>query len=109
MTRQGLLETSDGSVLLPVLQFDPCDARGNVVPLARQLIHFDVSGPARLIGVDNGDPESHASYQGNERALFNGLALALVQSTRQPGSLRVTARASGLREASIEIIARPSP
>lgn len=85
------------------------DARGNFVPLAQPLIHFDVSGPARLIGVDNGDPESHASYQGNERALFNGLALALVQSTRQPGSLRITARASGLREASIEIITRPSP
>ena len=55
------------------------DAQGVFVPLADNQVTFTLSGPGRLIGVDNGDPASHASYQGNSRALFNGMALALVQ------------------------------
>ncbi|HMD60883.1 MAG TPA: DUF4982 domain-containing protein, partial [Opitutaceae bacterium] len=84
------------------------DSDGVFVPLADNLITFDVAGPARLIGVDNGDAESHASYQGNTRALYNGMALALVQSTAEPGVVRVTARAEGLRDAELEIASRPA-
>jgi beta-galactosidase len=83
------------------------DANGIFVPLAANEVTFELSGPARLIGVDNGDPASHASYQGNTRALFNGMALALVQSTSESGKVRLIARASGLREATVEITARP--
>ncbi len=79
------------------------DAKGNFVPLAQNQIRFELSGPAKLIGLDNGDPASHASYQGDTRALFNGLALALVQTTGQAGPVRLVARADGLREAAVEI------
>jgi beta-galactosidase len=85
------------------------DADGVFVPLADNPITFDVSGPARLIGVDNGDPESHASYQGNSRALFNGMALALLQSTPETGVIHVTARSEGLHDGQVEISARPAP
>lgn len=83
------------------------DSDGVLVPLADNRITFDLSGPAKLIGVDNGDPVSHASYQGATRALFNGMALALVQSTAETGIVRVTAHAEGLRDAQIEISTRP--
>jgi beta-galactosidase len=79
------------------------DANGVFVPLADNQITFDVSGPAKLIGVDNGDPESHASYQGNTRALFKGMALALLQSTPEPGTIHISARSGGLKEAQVEI------
>jgi beta-galactosidase len=85
------------------------DASGLFVPLADNQVTFELSGPAKLIGVDNGDPASHASYQGDTRALFNGMALALVQSTPEKGVIRLTARADGLREASVEVIARATP
>jgi beta-galactosidase len=83
------------------------DANGVFVPLADNLIVLDVSGPAKLIGVDNGDPESHASYQGNTRALFNGMALALVQSTPDAGAIHVSASSKGLMEARIDISSVP--
>jgi beta-galactosidase len=85
------------------------DANGVFVPLADNEIAFELSGPAKLLGVDNGDPASHASYQGNTRSLFNGLALALVQSTSESGQVRLTARAENLREASVEISAQTAP
>ena len=43
------------------------DAQGRVVPTADDLIHFSVSGPARLIGVGNGDPGSHEEDRPAER------------------------------------------
>jgi beta-galactosidase len=85
------------------------DADGVFVPLAENQVSFDVSGPAKLIGVDNGDPESHASYQGSTRALFNGMALALLQSTPDQGTIRITAHSEGLKDASLEIAAHAAP
>jgi beta-galactosidase len=85
------------------------DANGVFVPLADNSITFDVSGPAKLIGVDNGDPESQASYQGRTRALFKGMALALVQSTPEAGTIHVSAHSDGLKDAQIEISAVSRP
>jgi beta-galactosidase len=85
------------------------DADGVFVPLAENQVSFDVSGPAKLIGVDNGDPESHASYQGSTRALFNGMALALLQSTPDQGNIRITAHSEGLKDSSLEIAAHAAP
>jgi beta-galactosidase len=35
------------------------DAQGRVVPVATDLIHFELSGPAKILGVGNGDPSCH--------------------------------------------------
>jgi beta-galactosidase len=85
------------------------DADGTFVPLADNPVTFELTGPAKLIGVDNGDPESHESYQGDTRALFKGMALALVQSTASPGAVTLTARSPGLREAAVAISTGAAP
>ena len=85
------------------------DADGVFVPLAANKVTFELSGPGNLIAVDNGDPESHESYRGNSRTLFNGMALALVQSTSVAGTVRVIARAEGLRDATAEFSTHPCP
>ena len=79
------------------------DANGVFVPLADNEVTFEVSGPAKLIGVDNGDPESHESYQSTSRTLFKGMALALLQSTSDPGTIHVTAHATGLADSTAEL------
>ncbi|HEY4990082.1 MAG TPA: glycoside hydrolase family 2 TIM barrel-domain containing protein [Opitutaceae bacterium] len=79
------------------------DADGNFVPLADNQVTFEISGPAKIIGVDNGDPVSHASYQGLTRALFNGMALAIAQSGDEPGGIHITARADGLQQAQLDL------
>ena len=43
------------------------DAQGRIVPTANDLIHFSVSGPARLVGMGNGDPGSHEEDRPAER------------------------------------------
>lgn len=48
------------------------------------------------IGVDNGNPSSHEPFQADRRKTFNGLCLAIVESTATPGEIRVTASAPGL-------------
>ena len=35
------------------------DAQGRVVPTAGNNLHFDLSGPGKILGVGNGDPSSH--------------------------------------------------
>ena len=85
------------------------DAKGVFVPLAWDKITFELSGPAgvaTLIGLDNGNPTSHESYKGNTRNLHAGMALALVQSGTLPGTVKLTARAKGMKEATVEITAR---
>lgn len=83
------------------------DADGNFVPLADNQVKFEIAGPGKILGVDNGDPESHASYQGDTRALFNGMALALVQSTPTPGVMRIVAHSPGLRDSQVAIATQP--
>ncbi len=82
------------------------DAQGAPVPGATNLVTFDLQGPASLIGVDNGNPVSHEDYKAAQRQAFHGLCLAILQSTRQAGLIRVTARAAGLKESSIELQAQ---
>ncbi|HEY1764211.1 MAG TPA: beta-galactosidase, partial [Opitutaceae bacterium] len=82
------------------------DADGVPVPNASNEITFTVKGPATLIGVDNGDPESHESYTGGTRTLFNGMALAILQSTKEEGPIVVTASAKGLPAAELSLPAK---
>jgi hypothetical protein len=35
------------------------DAQGRVVPVAANLVHFELSGPGKILGVGNGDPSCH--------------------------------------------------
>jgi beta-galactosidase len=79
------------------------DADGLVVPTADNLVQFEIEGQGRLIGVDNGDPRDHDSFQRPQRRAFNGLCLAFVQSNRTSGRIRLTARAKGLGEASVQM------
>ncbi|MGC2638601.1 MAG: glycoside hydrolase family 2 TIM barrel-domain containing protein [Acidobacteriaceae bacterium] len=80
------------------------DAQGRTVPTADHEVTFTIDGPARLIGVDNGDPFSHASYKAPSRRAFHGLCLAIVQSTAQPGPVRITASSPGLQPASVALV-----
>jgi len=81
------------------------DQEGRVVPEADNELEFELSGPGRILGLDNGRADSHESYQGNRRKAFGGRALALVQSNGRPGEMRLTASALSLAGASVTITA----
>jgi beta-galactosidase len=79
------------------------DAAGRMMPTAADEVTFRVSGGGRLLGVGNGDPSSHESDRGPRRRAFNGLCMAIVQSARSAGTLRVEATSGQLGAGSVEI------
>lgn len=79
------------------------DAQGRLAPLADNAVEFRIEGQGKLIGVDNGDPRSLESYKASRRKAFNGLCLAIVQSTATPGDIQITASSPALRSASVSL------
>jgi beta-galactosidase len=46
-----------------VITVSIADLKGRVVPLASNKIHFELSGPGKILGVGNGDPSCHEPDQ----------------------------------------------
>jgi len=82
------------------------DAQGRVVPTADHEVCFEIQGEGKLIGVDNGNPLSHEDFKSNRRKAFNGLCLAIVQSTGKPGSILIAATSPGLKSGSVSITSK---
>jgi beta-galactosidase len=80
---------------LAILTVEALDKEGRPVPTAKNLIGIKVSGAGALIGVGNGDPNCQESDKEPKRSLFNGLAQAIVQASRQPGEIHVEAVKEG--------------
>ncbi len=78
-----------------VITVSVLDAQGNIVPTASNEIYFSITG-GTIIGVGNGDPNSHEADKASQRAVFNGLAQVIVQSTTQTGAITLTATSPGL-------------
>jgi len=85
------------------------DANGNVVPDASTPLTFEVTGAARLLATDNGDPADHVLFQSRDRNTFHGLALGLVRAGREAGTAKVTVHAAGLPDAGVVIEVRGGP
>jgi len=81
------------------------DGQGRLVPVAGNLVKFEINGPGKIIGVGNGDPSCHepdiSTNADWSRSVFNGLAQVLVQAGKDPGDLRLTARSEGLAETTL--------
>jgi beta-galactosidase len=84
------------------------DAKGRIVPVADNEITFTISG-GKIIGVGNGDPSSHEADKAGERKVFCGLAQVIVQSTKEPGKIKLTATSPNLRKAQVVINAKTCP
>jgi len=91
-----------------VVEAHVVDASGRLVPVADDEISFQVTGPGRIIGVGNGDPSSHEADKGTVRRAFNGLCMAIVQATKDAGSVRVEAAAPGLAAGAAVVTCRPA-
>ncbi|MGB8353072.1 MAG: beta-galactosidase GalB [Chthoniobacteraceae bacterium] len=80
------------------------DKDGLMVPRSKNLVQFDISGPAEIIGVDNGDATSHDSFQAKQVKAFNGLALVIVRAKAgQPGAVVLHAKSEGLQPANLSL------
>ncbi|MGI4866077.1 MAG: beta-galactosidase GalB [Janthinobacterium lividum] len=83
------------------------DAAGNLVPDAANLVKFAVSGPGFVAGVDNGYQASMEPFKANYRQAYNGLCLAIIQTTEKGGAITVRAEAAGLAGAAVTLQSKP--
>jgi beta-galactosidase len=80
---------------LAIVRVEAFDSQGRPVPTADSSIEFTISGPGKIIGVGNGDPNCQESDKEPRRSLFNGLAQVIIQSTMTLGEIQVEARGGG--------------
>jgi len=82
------------------------DKNGNLVPNADNLVKLELSGKGLLAGTDNGNPVSLESFQTPARRAFNGMCLAVIQSTGKPGNISLKLSAENLPPVTVNIVAR---
>ena len=79
------------------------DEEGNFVPNANTLFTYDIKGPAKLLGIENGDMLDLSSNKAEVKKTFNGLSLMYIQSMLKSGEIEVLVKSEGLKSGSITI------
>ena len=77
------------------------DKKGRKVATANQQVTFSVEGAGRLIATDNGNHSTSDLFNNASKQLFQGFAMAIIRSDRTPSKVRLTAKADGLKSASV--------
>jgi beta-galactosidase len=80
------------------------DAQGLLVPLSENSLHFEVTGAARFMAADNGDPRSFEPFHEPVRRAFNGLCLVMLRTLEgERGEIVVKVTSQGLRGAELRL------
>ena len=95
---------ADGADLV-LLQVEVADAEGNRCPLANDLIHFTVEGPAEWRGGIAQGPDNYILSE--KLPVECGVNRALLRSSVTAGKVVVRAEAEGLASASLELASSP--
>jgi beta-galactosidase len=88
------------------VEFRIVDENGVRVPNADAEVKFDLTGPAKIIGIGNGDLNNSENCQGDTHRAFQGRGLAILQTTTTPGSITLKATAPGLESANVTLQSR---
>ncbi len=85
------------------IEFAVVDAQGVRVPDAAQELTFALSGPARILGLGNGDVTNSEPVQGPTHQAWQGRGLAIIQSSTTPGPITLQVSAPGLEPATVTL------
>jgi beta-galactosidase len=94
---------------LSFVTVEAVDADGRFQPNADLEVQFAISGPGLIAAVGNGDGKDGAPYQGDRRKLYQGRALVVVRTSKQSGSIQLTAAIPGLGSDSVTMAAKAAP
>jgi beta-galactosidase len=87
------------------IEFRIVDRNGVRVPTANNEITFEIEGPARALGIGNGDLSDVVPGPGLVHRAYQGRGLAILQSTGAPGSIVIRASSPGLEAARVTLTA----
>lgn len=90
--------TDDGQDAL-ILNCSVVDARGRVIPTATNHLTFEIEGDGVLLGVGNGNPNSHESDVLPERDLFAGHCQTIIRVLPGAKTLKIRVKSDKLQEA----------
>lgn len=88
---------------LAYLTVQVADKDGNIVPVDSRRVKFNVTGAGSFEATANGDPTCVLPFQNAEMDLFSGAATAIVRSGSQPGDIKFTVSAKGVKPATYTI------
>jgi len=79
------------------------DSDGNLCPTADNVVSFEVSGAGFFRACANGDATCLVPFQSQEMPAFSGQLTAIVQSTKEPGVITITAHSQGLQSTTLTL------
>jgi beta-galactosidase len=79
------------------------DEHGTLVYSAENRINCFVTGPVRLLGMEDANPGNIENYKDNEQSAYHGKLLLYIQSLDKAGTAEVSVSAEGLAGASIKL------
>jgi len=77
------------------------DDHGVVVYSADHEVTWTIEGPARLLGIESGDPASHESYKANKRRVFHGREWGIYSPHRRAAAVKIRLSSPGLMDAAM--------
>ena len=93
---------ADGEAVVHV-EYRIVDAHGVRVPNADDEVTFAVDGPARALGIGNGNLDDTTPGRNPVHRAWQGRGLAILQSTGMPGTITIRASAPGLGQTTATI------
>ena len=79
------------------------DENGIEHPWADKLINFEISGPGKILAVDNGNVQSHEAFNATQRRTYHGKCIAIIQATGDSGEITVKATSEELGSDEVKI------
>jgi len=86
-----------------LLEVTIVDENGVPVPDASNEISVEVAGPAKLIGLDNGNQSDVNPFKSNKRMAFEGKLLITIQATAPKGPVKIILRSAGLKQSEYSV------
>jgi beta-galactosidase len=78
------------------------DDAGNIVYNAENEISCTISGPVRIIGMEDANPRNTEDYKDNKQKAFHGRLLVYIQSLDKEGKAEIKFGSPGLKSASVQ-------
>jgi beta-galactosidase len=80
-----------------------CDTAGNTVYSAENEITCEVTGPVRILGMEDSNPKNIEYYKDNKQHAYHGKLLIYLQSLDNPGKAVITLSSPGLNGTTMNV------
>jgi beta-galactosidase len=85
------------------IEIQVTDQNGLPVYAADNEIEVQVTGKARLLGLESGSTKSHENYQASKRKTVHGKLIAYVEANGEPGDIEVRLSSTGLHASTVKL------